>query len=234
MSTIHFVGGEKGGVGKSVLSRLLSQYFLDKSQPYVGLDADQSHPTLSRYYLDYTRTINLDHFESIDQIMELALEDDCNVLIDLPAQSERFLDRWIEENGVIDMCQEMGIKLVYWYAVDSGPDSVNLLENFLNKYSHQLSVIVAKNQGRGTDFSNIEALAALQGFDSNQKPVAQFYIPALHTPTMQKIEKLGLSFWAAANLKDNEVPHLGLMERQRSRVWVNKVHHTLEDLMNNL
>ncbi|WP_417221966.1 mobilization protein MobD [Amphritea sp.] len=243
MSTIHFVGGEKGGVGKSVLSRLLSQYFLDKSQPYVGLDADQSHPTLSRYYLDYTRTINLDHFESIDQIMELALEDDCNVLIDLPAQSERFLDRWIEENGVIDMCQEMGIKLVYWYAVDSGPDSVNLLENFLNKYSHQLDVIVAKNQGRGTDFSNIEALSQLQqsylsptnstDFDNGvqSQPIQQFYIPALHTPTMQKIEKLGLSFWAAANLKDNEQPHLGLMERQRSRVWVNKIQQTLDNLI---
>ncbi|MDO6563608.1 mobilization protein MobD [Amphritea sp. 1_MG-2023] len=234
MSTIHFVGGEKGGVGKSVLSRLLSQYFLDKSQPYIGLDADQSHPTLSRYYADYTRNINLDHFESIDQIMELALEDDCNVLIDLPAQSERFLDRWIEENGVIDMCQEMDIKLVYWYAVDSGPDSVNLLDNFLSKYSQQLSVIVAKNQGRGTDFSNIEALAPLQGFDPSVKPVAQFYIPALHTSTMQKIEKLGLSFWAAANLKDNDVPHLGLMERQRAKVWVNKVQNTLEWLINGL
>lgn len=31
MSMIHFVGGEKGGVGKSVLARLLSQYFLDMS-----------------------------------------------------------------------------------------------------------------------------------------------------------------------------------------------------------
>ncbi|MBN1006033.1 mobilization protein MobD [Amphritea pacifica] len=234
MSMIHFVGGEKGGVGKSVLSRLLSQYFLDNAMPYTGLDADQSHPTLSRYYLDYTRPINLDHFESIDQIMELALENDCNILIDLPAQSERFLDRWIEENGVIEMCEEMGIKLAYWYAVDSGPDSVKLLDNFLTKYNDQFTVLVAKNQGRGSDFSNIEALPQLQNSDRESMPLYQFYIPALHTSTMQKIEKLGLSFWAAANLKDSEVEHLGIMERQRSKVWVNKVHQTLGVLLSYL
>lgn len=49
MSTIHFIGGEKGGVGKSVLSRLLSQYYLDNSLVFQGFDADQSHSTLSRY-----------------------------------------------------------------------------------------------------------------------------------------------------------------------------------------
>lgn len=234
MSTIHFVGGEKGGVGKSVLSRLLSQYFLDRSVPFIGLDADQSHPTLSRYYLDYTRPINLDHFESIDQIMELALEEDRNLLIDLPAQSERFLDRWLEENGVIQMCEEMGIRLVYWYAVDSGPDSVNLLANFLKKYDGKFSTCVAKNQGRGSDFTNIEAIPQVAGTQFSAKPVQQFYIPALHTSTMQKIEKYGLSFWAASNLKDNNVDHLSLMERQRSRVWVNKNYQTLDGLVKSL
>ena len=31
MSRIHFVGGEKGGVGKSVVARLLAQYYIDES-----------------------------------------------------------------------------------------------------------------------------------------------------------------------------------------------------------
>jgi len=29
MSKVHFVGGEKGGVGKSVVARLLCQYCID-------------------------------------------------------------------------------------------------------------------------------------------------------------------------------------------------------------
>ena len=75
MSMIHFIGGEKGGVGKSVFARLLSQYFIDNAIPYYGLDADRSHPSLTRYYKAFTEPIDLDHFESTDKIMELALEE---------------------------------------------------------------------------------------------------------------------------------------------------------------
>ena len=37
MSTVHFVGGEKGGVGKSVVARLLAQLFIDRALPFVAL-----------------------------------------------------------------------------------------------------------------------------------------------------------------------------------------------------
>ena len=120
MSVIHFVGGEKGGVGKSVFSRLMSQYFLDKHQPFRAFDADQSHHTLTRFYSDYATQINLDEFESTDQIMEATEDATQHILVDLPAQSERFLDRWIEENGVIDLCEEIDVPFYYWYVVDDG------------------------------------------------------------------------------------------------------------------
>ncbi|MGB0205254.1 MAG: mobilization protein MobD [Neptuniibacter sp.] len=233
MSMIHFVGGEKGGVGKSVLSRLLSQYFLDNSVSFSGLDADQSHATLTRYYSDFTSAINLDEFESIDGIMEIALEEERQVLIDLPAQSERFLDKWIEENGVLDLCEEMGVKLVYWYTVDGGPDSVNLLQKFLKKYNHQIHCVVVKNHGCGSDFSGIEALPELASAQSAMM-AEQIVLPALHTPTMEKIDKLGLSFWAAANLKESGTKHLSLMERQRSKVWVKKGYAAVESVMSQL
>ena len=50
VSTIHFVGGEKGGVGKSVIARLLSQWFIDRSVPFAAIDADRSHGTLLAQY----------------------------------------------------------------------------------------------------------------------------------------------------------------------------------------
>lgn len=233
MSTIHFIGGEKGGVGKSVLSRLLSQYYLDNSLVFQGFDADQSHSTLSRYYKDYTKPVNLDHFESMDEMMELAAEKEGGVLIDLPAQSQRFLDNWIDENGFVEMCDEMGIQLAYWYAVDDGPDSAGLLSGFLDKYRAKMNIIIAKNLGRGSDFSHIETMLDQYKNPCGEKCIHQFYIPALHAPTMHKIEMYGLSFWAAANLKDNrKVPHLNLMERQRTKVWLNKTYQSISKILN--
>lgn len=216
MKTIHLVGGEKGGVGKSVLSRLLAQYCLDHHLPFIALDADQSHATLSRSYGDYTRELNLEHFESADQIIEVAVEEDVNVTIDLPAQSERLLDRWIDENGVLALCQELGLKFMVWYVVDDGPDSANLLEKFLGKYAQQVNCVVVKNLGRGADFMRVDQI--LQEYQS----VAVMELPGLHAATMRKIDHAKLSFWAAAHNKEIE-GHLGLMERQRVRVWLNKV-----------
>ena len=30
MARIHMIGGEKGGVGKSLVARILAQYFIDR------------------------------------------------------------------------------------------------------------------------------------------------------------------------------------------------------------
>lgn len=226
MSMIHFIGGEKGGVGKSVMSRLLSQYFLDQSMPYLGMDADQSHPTLSRYYKDYTRPVNLDYFEGADQIMELALQADQQILVDLPAQSQRFLNRWIEDNGVIEMADETSIPIIYWYVVDDGRDSVQLLKDFLSQYGDQLRCVVVKNYGCGSDFSEIDDM-----LNEAEATYAQISLPALHANTIRKIDKLNFSFRAAANINSGSNPFLSLMERQRTKVWLKKAYASLSQAL---
>jgi CO dehydrogenase nickel-insertion accessory protein CooC1 len=74
MSTIHFIGGEKGGVGKSVVARLVAQYCIDRAIPFIALDADGSHGSLLRHYAEHTRAVSFDRFESADEIMALATE----------------------------------------------------------------------------------------------------------------------------------------------------------------
>ena len=103
MSTIHFIGGEKGGVGKSVVARLCAQYMIDRALPFVALDADGSHGALLRHYSEYTRPVDLERVESADEILTLATDASRRVLIDLPAQSDRLLERWIAEAGVLDL-----------------------------------------------------------------------------------------------------------------------------------
>jgi len=50
MAHFHFIGGEKGGVGKSLVARLLAQYLIDHEQPFLGFDTDRSHGALMRFY----------------------------------------------------------------------------------------------------------------------------------------------------------------------------------------
>lgn len=232
MSTIHFVGGEKGGVGKSVMSRLLAQYFIDHQMNYSGLDADQSQSTMARYYQEFTKTLDLEDYESIDQIIEAATAQPQQVLIDLPAQSQKFLDRWIDDNATLELCAEMNISILFWYVVDDGPDSAQLLTRFLAQYGERLNVVVVKNKGCGKKFDAIDAIP-LGNKDSSSPNFIQhkIEISALHSATLHKIDRFNLNFWSAANVKNNSYSSLGLMERQRTKVWLRKSFTAVDEVI---
>ena len=51
---------------------------------------------------------------------------------------------------------------------------------------------------------------------------------------MRKLDELGFSFWGAENLKNNGMPHLSLMERQRTKVWIKKAYSIFDDVFVNL
>ena len=60
MASINFIGGEKGGVGKSVTARALAQYFIDKGVAFTGFDTDRSHHSFNRFYADYASPVVVD------------------------------------------------------------------------------------------------------------------------------------------------------------------------------
>ena len=101
MATIHLIGGEKGGVGKSVVARLLAQYMIDHDLPFLGFDTDKSHGSLMRFYADYASPSIIDNYNSLDAIMEAASENpEQRILVDLAAQTHHPLAQWIEDSGV--------------------------------------------------------------------------------------------------------------------------------------
>src|SRR5918911_1991916 len=125
MAHIHFIGGEKGGVGKSLMARVLAQYLIDKNQPFLGFDTDRSHGALMRFYAGYASPVLVDRYESLDAIMEAAADQpERRILVDLAAQTNDPLVRWMDESGVLNLADEMGMKLTYWHVMDSGKDSV--------------------------------------------------------------------------------------------------------------
>jgi hypothetical protein len=221
MSIIHFVGGEKGGVGKSVVARLLAQYFIDREVPFVALDADGSHGALLRHYADYTRPVELGRVESADEILTLAAEAERRVLVDLPAQSDRALASWITEAGVLDLAREAGVQVVFWHVMDDGKDAIFTLDRLLSRYGTGARYCVVKNLGRGKDFSLFEGSATYALAASLDATILE--LPELHGPAMQTIDRYDASFWAAVNNIALGGGAVSRMDRQRIKVWLNAV-----------
>ena len=219
MSKIHFVGGEKGGVGKSVVARLLAQYYIDHGTAFTVVDADRSHGAMLRFYAEFTQPGDLDNFETTDHIMQLALDADRRVVVDLPAQSDRYLYNWMEKNGIVELAAESKIPITFWHIMDDGKDAVTLLQALIPKYGSSVNYIIVKNLGRGTDFT---------AFDNSdtKKMVEQLgakimVLDDLHKPTMRKIDNLNASFWNAIN---NNAGGLGIIERHRAKVWLRNAY----------
>lgn len=230
MIRIHFVGGEKGGVGKSVLSRVLAQYYIDRNKPFKAFDGDLSHGALARYYGEFTDAVDLGDFESADQIAEACVSTGNDAIVDLAAQSTRKLDHWMEESGLADYADEAGIRIYLWHVMDDGTDSVRLLDKLLSTHGHGPNYVVVRNLGRGSDFSALES----SGTRVRAESLSAHFIdlPQLHAGSMRKIDRAGASLWAAANNTDSaKGSSLGILERQRVKVWLNKSYAALDKVL---
>jgi len=227
MTHIHLIGGEKGGVGKSLVARLLAQYFIDRQRPFLGFDSDKSHGALLRFYADYTSPVVVDRYESLDSVVESASADrERRVLVDLAAQTQAALTQWMDESDLLALAAELELGIRYWHVMDAGRDSVDLLSGLLDRFDNRLDYVLVLNQVRGDDFGILE--------QSGQKRRALdlgarvMHLKRLHEAAMLKIAAASISFWAAT--QSGAGGALGLVERQRVKLWMKHAYQEFDGL----
>ncbi len=227
MSQIHFIGGEKGGVGKSLVARLLAQYCIDRALPFVAFDTDRSHGALLRFYAEYATPASVDDHDSLDRLVEAAVEvPGRRVLVDLAAQTHEPMRRWAEGAGLAEFAADHGLAITWWHVMDAGRDSVDLLGRLLDALPAGARLVLVKNEVRGEKFDLLEASPHLaRALQAGATVVTLHRLPE---STMQKIDALGTSFWAAVNHADRAVTGLGLLERQRVKTWLQRAYAELD------
>ncbi len=235
MASLNFIGGEKGGVGKSVTARVLAQYFIDKERPFTGFDTDRSHTSFTRFYADYASPVVVDTYEGLDLIATVFEEgpdpafnnQSKSVIVDLAAQTAAPLARWVRESDLLPLLASMGVTVNFWHVADAGKDSVDLLDRLVNTYGVGPNYLIVKNQGRGSDFSQLENSSALKKALALGGEVIA--IPQLHEASMRKIDRQNASFWSAIHTTSGPEA-LGMLERQRVKSWLKGIYATFDDL----
>lgn len=228
MASINFIGGEKGGVGKSVTARALAQYFIDKNVAFTGFDTDRSHHSFNRFYADYASPVVVDSYEGMDLIVA-AFEDnpEQNVIVDLAAQTSAPLAQWIKDASLIELFSEMGVTVNLWHVMDDGRDAVDLLGRLVDSYGSGPNYVVVQNFGRGSDFVLLRESYALQKAQAKGAYVVE--LPRLHDASMRKIDQHNTSFWKAVNDRES-ADALGLLERQRVKTWLRNCYEVFDRL----
>jgi len=219
MTNIHLIGGEKGRVGKSLVARLLAQYMIDHTIPFLGFDSDRSHGALLRFYAGYASAVLIDSYQSLDAIVEATVENaERRVLVDLAAQTQERLTQWMDDSQLLEVAPELGLTIKYWHVMDAGKDSVDLLKRLLDRHGARLNYVLVLNEVRGDDFRIFD--------QSGEKERALglgaviIRLKRLHEASMIKIDAGSVSFWAVANKSEADTSGLGLLERQRVKLWL--------------
>jgi CobQ/CobB/MinD/ParA nucleotide binding domain len=227
MSTIHFIGGEKGGVGKSLMARILAQYFIDHGQTFLGFDCDRTHGALLRFYTQYSAALAIDDYQSLDRLVDLAVAQPARaILVDLAAQAQQPLSRWMTDSRLLELAPDLKISLVYWHVMDNGFDSVELLRQLLDQFGQKIKLVLVLNQLRGERFEQLETSG--QRTRAQQMGASSMPLQRLADATMQKIDANSRSFWAAMNNGAGVDGTLGLLEQQRLWVWIKRTYEEID------
>jgi len=220
-STIHFVGGEKGGVGKSLVARLLVHYMQDRGMAFYAFDADRSNGALRRFYPEVSTSILTDRHEDLDRIIETAFAHrNHRILVDMAAQTHDLLLKWMSEVGMIEMVKEAGFSVRYWHVMDTGKDSLDLLKKLFDRFEGQLQYTIVLNHLRGDNFDLFEKSGERQrALSLNAKFVS---VRHLMDHVVQKIDASNAPFVFGKN-PENDNTGLGLVDRQRVKIWLTQV-----------
>ena len=179
---VLIVESEKGGMGKSMVARVVTEQMLavqtqfylfdaDSSTPNVGLTykkelyerllafAGQSAPTLVAE--DPTVPLELNEriifsgdpstYYKADRIFTYAEQQ--NVLLILPSQVKEYVDRWLDDNDVLEMIEDPAnnIDIVRFFVTNGTPESLDLFYESVESTKGKIPYVLVKNRGVTTD-----------------------------------------------------------------------------------
>jgi hypothetical protein len=124
----------------------------------------------------------------------------------------------MDDSQLLEVAPELGLHIRYWHVMDAGKDSVDLLKRLLDRHGTKLNYVLVLNEVRGDDFRILDKSGEKERALSLGASVVQ--LKRLHEVSMIKIDASSASFWAAANKGDGDTSGLGILERQRVKVWL--------------
>ena len=153
--SFHLLLTGKGGVGKSVVARLLAEFVRDTTnETPLSFDADPVNASFEAVKTFGAKKINLlDNEQKVDasrfdSMMMNIIHEDRSVVIDSGASSYLALFSYLEENDIIRLLKERGFD-VYLHTIITGGAAIDFTtKNFLDvaeRFGDEASIIAWLN-----------------------------------------------------------------------------------------
>lgn len=240
-NTIHFILQGKGGIGKSLVAVLLTQFFQSREENLnlKAFDTDQENTTFAHYkaldvqhvqVMNESRTINAKRF---DELMEALLTTDGTFIVDNGANTFSPLLAYMVENKVIDFLVD-NEKTVYLHTIVGGGDTLTDTANGFNSIAQGIEnapIVLWLNEHFGpmktSTGKNFVDTAVFKNHEERLHGVVllQARNPQTYGDDVQKMNTKRLTISEIM-----QSPEFTLMEKQRIRSVANDVFAQLEQI----
>ncbi len=236
-----FVGGSKGGPGKSTVARGSADVLAERGIRFTAIDADTENGQLYRHYgkrLDVQRLDLTDRETMVDFLKDLAAKDSTSasftlltqaperlIIVDLPSGAEGKFRTFEDEFGLISVLDQIGWDTTFINVLSPIKDCTNALRLLLELTEGHANAhtVAIQNLHFGEDrkfeiFNNSQTKKLLK-----QKGLL-LSIPGLNPDTYSQIDKQDLGFREAAA---SDSP-LFVVDRGYVFRWLEKLEKQLE------
>lgn len=132
-SRIYWIGGGKGGVGKSMVSMALVDYLVLQGAPLYLVDSDTSNPDVYKSYREAVpcELLDLDKVDGWIHLVNLCdTHGDKVVVVNTAARSNSAVTKF--GSTLSTSLEELGRSLVALWAINRQRDSLELLKEFMD------------------------------------------------------------------------------------------------------
>jgi hypothetical protein len=138
------VAMDKGGVGKSFFTILLTQWLQAQKRHFLAFDPDYQNSTLTRFVPE-SQFLDIRHSENLDRIIEVMQEHPLVLVDGVGSQQRIFLD-WLEETNLLKLRHAMQLELTLVLIVEEDKDTVHQAGEAVNRIGNQVDWLVVRNQ----------------------------------------------------------------------------------------
>ncbi len=223
--------GEKGGVGKTTVARVLADFLNSKKIAFRAFDAEGPTGQLLRFHRNETAAVDVGDSTGIAPVLDYVMDASGRrvALVDLGARSGEDLKAWLYKGGALEEAGAGTLGITVVYVLGGAVDSVGHLKECFHALGKDVNYIIVKNFGVAGKFdiydnSNIrkDVLAA------GAKEVS---FPPLDGAVYQSVDRSNLPFSAFA---ESTGINAGFTEKRYCRTWLRECFAALDEVADNL
>ncbi len=194
MKTIYLIGGEKGGVGKSMLTLSITE-LLRQDKHVLVVDGDESNPDVFKS-LDKSApenvsavTVNLDDQSGWQALIEHLPNCAGPVVVNTPARYRKVADKYFDYLTIA--ADEHGYKIKVLWPINRQRDGLVQLVSAMSGYLNGLPVWIVRN----LYFGDVEKFVLLESSKVKDQVTGIINLPDLSDTVTDKIysQRIGFS-----------------------------------------